>query len=1275
MGIDGTGNNRPREPLTARRPTVAPPPEAPPAPANVAPKPAANAVPSNAQSTFDRTTPREGPQLAPPASSLLTENARDAQANCLDKAADWVDKATPALRARSELVFLKDTRPGQEGQSGHVVVRQGERVVDPSSGKSYDNLQAFLKDQPQYRQSGTLSANSAHKIFSAAPGSAERQKAITDAKVAPELQRMMVADSPPGTTTASAPQKPATPPYTAEQASKDATALYEATDGGVFGAGTDEDKIFQTLEGKTPEQINLIRQSYKDHYNKDLDAKLEDELGGDDWKRAQALLSADAPKNDAVVIQSELDGVFGSSEEVLKTLEKRSPDERKAIAQKFAELNGGAPAGQSAEDFMLSKLGKELDTDEMSRARSLLGASQAQTPQQKLELETQALKDGLKRDMDGLGTDEDRIFERLEKATPEQRALLAQDPAVASRLKDELGGEDYDRAMGLLQGNPGQADAARIRESMSGWTGADEKGVRKVLEGKTPDQLTAIKAEYEKQTGKSLESEIRGWGGADADVTLRLLNPPAPGDKKAQAEAAAEKLQLAMDGAGTDEEAIRQTLEGKSKPELDDIAAAYKQKYGKDLRAELDSELDGRDQLELLNQNYDLGAVDPNDPNAAQERVRRLREQQANESGFGTWVLDGVQRTFKGESDNDRINRDLTRADTAIKSGDTQRANTLTGYAADDVKSLQTSKDSLADGAASAAVVVVTTAAVIGTGGAATPLAIAGYAALGAATRVGTYAALQGDAAGGQELLRQAGIGAVEGGTAVLPVGKGAGAVTAGARTGATTAAKEVATTAVRETVETSVKAAVVQGAKEGAVGGAAGGAFDAATRSETWENGVGDGLVQVGKRAVIDGTVGAVTGGVVGAGTAKAGQLFREVRGKGGALQTDGPNIRFTTSEGRVFEGTVTPENAKDVLKIVKAADLRTGKTTGSYEVRQAILERSGGKVGTFEAFTVGEPPKDGSLWKWLEEPKNWVPERREFQQKLLNTELDKAQTLSDRLEPNTVYALRGNTAAGKTTAVKNDPHLKSKVLDDQGELSGALNPDPIKAQIAEQHGGKISTSQAHVEGSIISQRVENEMLSRPNSSVVYDKRFAGESDIPRMLKAVEGRNVKIVDLEVPLETSSVRVLMRNPGTADPLVPFDAVEGGFKGVRQNRAELLAGRPGEFKGVIENEKITDYKLLVTDSSGKQVLVAEKRGGTWFGPDTPEKQALFNKAVTENPAAEADRVKNTIIDDAFIDRQVGGITNPDFAQKMRARLTEYKGKTLGEALEQHSKKTA
>lgn len=134
--------------------------------------------------------------VAAPATSLLNEDTRDGSVNCLDRAADWVDKAGPQLRARSELVFLEDTRPGAQGQTGHVVVRQGERVFDPSTNKGYDSLADFQRAQPQYREVGSLPATQASRIFSTPPGSPERQAALAQAKVAPALQRMLVADAP-----------------------------------------------------------------------------------------------------------------------------------------------------------------------------------------------------------------------------------------------------------------------------------------------------------------------------------------------------------------------------------------------------------------------------------------------------------------------------------------------------------------------------------------------------------------------------------------------------------------------------------------------------------------------------------------------------------------------------------------------------------------------------------------------------------------------------------------------------------------------------------------------------------------------------------------------------------------------------------------------------------------------------------------------------------------------------------------------------------------------
>ncbi len=168
-------------------------------------QPASRPVRQATQSTFEAQRPRRGPALTdtkppathvqPRATNLLNENTRDASVNCLDRAADWVDKASPELRARSEVVLLEDTRAGREGQTGHVVIRQGERVMDPSTGQSYASMQDFQRAQPQYREAGSLPATAAHRIFSTEPGTPERAQALAQAHVPESLSRMMVADT------------------------------------------------------------------------------------------------------------------------------------------------------------------------------------------------------------------------------------------------------------------------------------------------------------------------------------------------------------------------------------------------------------------------------------------------------------------------------------------------------------------------------------------------------------------------------------------------------------------------------------------------------------------------------------------------------------------------------------------------------------------------------------------------------------------------------------------------------------------------------------------------------------------------------------------------------------------------------------------------------------------------------------------------------------------------------------------------------------------------
>ncbi len=127
-------------------------------------------------------------------STLLTEDANDRQVNCLDRAADVVAGMSAEERKRSELVFLIDKRAGAEGNSGHVVVRQGDEVLDPSTGLRYANTDEYLRDNPHYEEVGALGAEDAQRVFSTPPGSPDRARALREANAPESIQSMALAD-------------------------------------------------------------------------------------------------------------------------------------------------------------------------------------------------------------------------------------------------------------------------------------------------------------------------------------------------------------------------------------------------------------------------------------------------------------------------------------------------------------------------------------------------------------------------------------------------------------------------------------------------------------------------------------------------------------------------------------------------------------------------------------------------------------------------------------------------------------------------------------------------------------------------------------------------------------------------------------------------------------------------------------------------------------------------------------------------------------------------
>mgnify|MGYP001765978895 CR=1 FL=1 len=125
-------------------------------------------------------------------STLLTEDTHDAQANCLDKAENYLEALSPSERKNSSLVLLKTRDPARDGDVGHAVVRQGSEIIDPTSGKRYDSLNAYLNENTQYVMAGEISADDAKTIFDTPAGSPMRHVAI-DQTNTNSLENLQVA--------------------------------------------------------------------------------------------------------------------------------------------------------------------------------------------------------------------------------------------------------------------------------------------------------------------------------------------------------------------------------------------------------------------------------------------------------------------------------------------------------------------------------------------------------------------------------------------------------------------------------------------------------------------------------------------------------------------------------------------------------------------------------------------------------------------------------------------------------------------------------------------------------------------------------------------------------------------------------------------------------------------------------------------------------------------------------------------------------------------------
>ncbi len=354
----------------------------------------------------------------------------------------------------------------------------------------------------------------------------------------------------------------------------------------------------------------------------------------------------------------------------------------------------------------------------------------------------------------------------------------------------------------------------------------------------------------------------------------------------------------------------------------------------------------------------------------------------------------------------------------------------------------------------------------------------------------------------------------------------------------------------------------------------------------------------------------------------------------------------------------------AQEVLKTVKYVEhrlieqkKRRDTLRGSYELRTLCCAKSKGEISTAEAYTYSLDPTlytdRNRLLAYLKDEAHFIPERHKDHYVVLLNATIEMMNMSRRYndEKPTIYAVRGNTATGKTFACKKDDLFCKGLIG--GEAIGALNPDTVKSELRKNVFG-VTNQQIHNEGAAISEKLISELKKKAiNSSLVLDARLAENSlvvDLANVAKSKQG-NFKLLDIESPLLISCCRVLKRSI-KKDPCVPFQPIVNGYLMIRSHRGNVL-------KEVENNPAIVHYKLVVTLPDGTSGVAAIKKEGKFEVVN----QSLLDASLAVPSEAEIKTVGNRVIDQALIEELQKA--NP---YEKWGHLNQFKGKTIQEALD-------
>eukprot|EP00742_Colponemidia_sp_Colp-10_P001793 GILJ01001917.1.p1 GENE.GILJ01001917.1~~GILJ01001917.1.p1 ORF type:complete len:569 (+),score=89.68 GILJ01001917.1:189-1709(+) len=348
------------------------------------------------------------------------------------------------------------------------------------------------------------------------------------------------------------------------------------------GLGTDEFALIRTLLTLDWYEMEEVKSTYMNLYNRNLAADVDSELSGD-FKYTMNLILSTKPEAHAKMARRAMKG-FGTDESALIRLLNI------VTCQELFDMKVAYQALFSR-DF-IADLKSELSGPLEQALVALAQADVAQIPFTDVSYTSnQAATDAqvLRKAMKGVGTDESAIIRILTQRTEYQRQCIAEaylaahHKSLESAFRSETSGRLEECLVAMVTPRFKMLTMS-LRKAMAGW-GTDESALVMCLVHRPAEDLFYMRREYASIYQQDLVKVIRKeCSGSFEDLLVCLV--------LSSAEVCALALDKAMKGLGTDDSALIQLLTHRSYM-MPDIREAYLRQYGRPLAEAVSSECSG----------------------------------------------------------------------------------------------------------------------------------------------------------------------------------------------------------------------------------------------------------------------------------------------------------------------------------------------------------------------------------------------------------------------------------------------------------------------------------------------------------------------------------------------------------------------------------------------------------------------------------------------------------------------------------------------------------